>query len=231
MVDRINNGSSSNHDDGSISSTQVWSAAYAGVEVFQQLYNGTAVMRRRKDSYVNVTQILKCAQYDKPHRTRFLEREIHTGIHEKVQGGYGKYQGTWVPLDRAISLAKQLNVYDALKYVLEYSPAPGEKPPTAPRSLESLRKRKSATLKASGPGSATKRRASGTLRRYPSSGSLSSILNKPGDQNMHPAALSQTQPPPSHYYTASNNATALPPATHNTQQLPPAYNSRKRGRL
>ncbi|KAI8322255.1 apses-domain-containing protein [Martensiomyces pterosporus] len=98
---------------------QVWSASYAGVEVFQQLYNGTAVMRRRKDSYVNVTQILKCAQYDKPHRTRFLEREIHTGIHEKVQGGYGKYQGTWVPLERAISLARQLNVYDALRHVLD----------------------------------------------------------------------------------------------------------------
>ncbi|KAJ1944985.1 Transcription factor mbp1 [Linderina macrospora] len=225
MANRTNSGSSStsasaNHNDGSISSTQVWSAAYAGVEVFQQLYNGTAVMRRRKDSYVNVTQILKCAQYDKPHRTRFLEREIHTGIHEKVQGGYGKYQGTWVPLDRAISLAKQLSVYDALKHVLEYNPAPGEKPPTAPRSLESLRKRKSATLKTSAPSSATKRRASGTLRRYPSSSSLSSILNKPSDQNMHPATPSHAQPPPSHYYTPSNNTAALPPATPNSQQLP-----------
>ncbi|KAJ2240918.1 Transcription factor mbp1, partial [Coemansia sp. RSA 454] len=114
---------------------QVWSASYAGVEVFQQLYNGTAVMRRRKDSFVNVTQILKCAQYDKPHRTRFLEREIHTGIHEKVQGGYGKYQGTWVPLDRAIGLARRLNVYEALHNLFEYNPAAGEKPPTAPRSL------------------------------------------------------------------------------------------------
>ncbi|KAJ2494366.1 Transcription factor mbp1 [Coemansia sp. RSA 2052] len=72
---------------------QVWSASYAGVEVFQQLHNNTAVMLRRKDSFVNVTQILKCAQYDKPQRTRFLEREIHTGLHEKIQGGYGKYQG------------------------------------------------------------------------------------------------------------------------------------------
>ncbi|KAJ2630707.1 Transcription factor mbp1, partial [Coemansia sp. RSA 1694] len=66
---------------------QVWSASYAGVEVFQQLHNNTAVMLRRKDSFVNVTQILKCAQYDKPQRTRFLEREIHTGLHEKIQGG------------------------------------------------------------------------------------------------------------------------------------------------
>ncbi|KAJ2557496.1 Transcription factor mbp1 [Coemansia sp. RSA 1933] len=75
------------------SRNQVWSASYAGVEVFQLLYSGVAVMRRRKDSYINATQILKCAQYDKPRRTRFLEREIHTDVHEKVQGGYGKYQG------------------------------------------------------------------------------------------------------------------------------------------
>ncbi|KAJ2659063.1 Transcription factor mbp1 [Coemansia sp. RSA 1200] len=127
-------------------SNQVWSASYAGVEVFQLLCHGVAVMRRRKDSYINVTQVLKCAQYDKPRRTRFLEREIHTGIHEKVQGGYGKYQGTWVPMDRAVALAQQLNVYNALRVLFEYNPAPGEKPPTAPRSLESLNKRKLADV-------------------------------------------------------------------------------------
>ncbi|KAJ2710756.1 Transcription factor mbp1 [Coemansia spiralis] len=71
----------------------VWSASYAGVDVLQKLHNGSAVMKRRSDSYVNVTQVLKCAGYNKAQRTRFLEREIHTGPHEKVQGGYGKYQG------------------------------------------------------------------------------------------------------------------------------------------
>ncbi|KAJ2496408.1 Transcription factor mbp1 [Coemansia sp. RSA 1972] len=149
---------------------QVWSASYAGVEVFQQLYNGTAVMRRRKDSFVNVTQILKCAQYDKPHRTRFLEREIHTGIHEKVQGGYGKYQGTWVPLDRAIGLARRLNVYEALCSLFEYNPAAGEKPPTAPRSLESMHKRKQQAGHGGG-----KRRAAA---KENGAGSITSILNK-----------------------------------------------------
>lgn len=33
------------------------------------------------------------AGLDKPQRTRVLEREVQRGIHEKVQGGYGKYQG------------------------------------------------------------------------------------------------------------------------------------------
>jgi hypothetical protein len=55
---------------------------------------GIAVMRRRSDSWLNATQILKVAGFDKPQRTRILEREVQKGEHEKVQGGYGKYQGT-----------------------------------------------------------------------------------------------------------------------------------------
>ena len=51
-------------------------------------------MRRRSDSWLNATQILKVAGFDKPQRTRILEREVQKGEHEKVQGGYGKYQGT-----------------------------------------------------------------------------------------------------------------------------------------
>ena len=50
-------------------------------------------MRRRQDDWINATHILKVADYDKPQRTRILEREVQKGIHEKVQGGYGKYQG------------------------------------------------------------------------------------------------------------------------------------------
>jgi hypothetical protein len=51
-------------------------------------------MRRRADGWLNATQILKVAGFDKPQRTRVLEREVQKGEHEKVQGGYGKYQGT-----------------------------------------------------------------------------------------------------------------------------------------
>jgi transcription factor MBP1 len=58
---------------------------------------GVAVMRRRSDSWLNATQILKVAGFDKPQRTRVLEREVQKGEHEKVQGGYGKYQGQVPP--------------------------------------------------------------------------------------------------------------------------------------
>jgi hypothetical protein len=50
-------------------------------------------MRRKADAWLNATQILKVAGFDKPQRTRVLEREVQKGTHEKVQGGYGKYQG------------------------------------------------------------------------------------------------------------------------------------------
>lgn len=53
------------------------------------------VMRRRSDDWINATHILKVAGLDKPARTRVLEREVQKGVHEKVQGGYGKYQGTF----------------------------------------------------------------------------------------------------------------------------------------
>lgn len=51
-------------------------------------------MRRRSDDWINATHILKAAGFDKPARTRILEREVQKDpLHEKIQGGYGKYQG------------------------------------------------------------------------------------------------------------------------------------------
>lgn len=50
-------------------------------------------MRRRQDNWINATHILKAAGFDKPARTRILEREVQKDVHEKIQGGYGKYQG------------------------------------------------------------------------------------------------------------------------------------------
>lgn len=68
------------------------------VPVFEFLADGHQIMRRRVDNYINATHILKVADYDKPARTRILEREVQKGVHEKVQGGYGKYQGEQEPI-------------------------------------------------------------------------------------------------------------------------------------
>lgn len=74
-----------------------------------RMCKGVAVMRRRGDSWLNATQILKVAGFDKPQRTRVLEREVQKGEHEKVQGGYGKYQG---PFRYTLST----RLYSRLKY-------------------------------------------------------------------------------------------------------------------
>lgn len=93
----------------------IYKATYSSVPVYEMKCKDVQVMKRRSDNWVNATQvalvtppqkaifkscltvlpyqILKVAGFDKPQRTRVLEREVQKGTHEKVQGGYGKYQG------------------------------------------------------------------------------------------------------------------------------------------
>ncbi|KAI8890243.1 apses-domain-containing protein [Backusella circina FSU 941] len=113
---------------------RIFKATYSGVPVYEMLCKSVAVMRRQSDSYLNATQILKVAGFDKPQRTRILEREVQIGQHEKVQGGYGKYQGTWVPLERGQTLAKLYEVDDVLAPILEFVKGK-ESPPLAPKHV------------------------------------------------------------------------------------------------
>lgn len=76
-------------------SDAVYSALYSSVAVYEMICRDIAVMRRQKDSFMNATQVLKVANIDKGKRTKILEKEISNKLHEKVQGGNGKYQGTW----------------------------------------------------------------------------------------------------------------------------------------
>ena len=81
-------------------------------------------MRRRKDNWLNATQILKVANLPKGRRTKILEKEITTGEHEKIQGGYGKFQGTWVPHATAVDVCRRYGVYDVMRTFLEYGMDP-----------------------------------------------------------------------------------------------------------
>ncbi|KAG0652618.1 Cell division cycle-related res1 sct1 [Hyphodiscus hymeniophilus] len=113
----------------------VFSATYSNVPVYEyQFGEGLKehVMRRRGDDWINATHILKAAGFDKPARTRILEREVQKEMHEKVQGGYGKYQGTWVPLEQGQALAQRNNIYDKLRVIFEYIPG-NDSPPPAPK--------------------------------------------------------------------------------------------------
>ncbi|GJJ68786.1 transcription factor MBP1 [Entomortierella parvispora] len=118
-----------------IGSPQIFKATYSGVPVFEMICRGVAVMRRRSDSYLNATQILKVAEFDKAQRTRILEREVQRGEHEKVQGGYGKYQGTWVPYARGVQLCQEYHVLDLLQPLLDYETSKTSSPPLAPKHI------------------------------------------------------------------------------------------------
>ena len=103
------------------------------------MVRGIAVMRRRGDSFVNATQILKVAGIEKGRRTKILEKEILPGKHEIVQGGYGKYQGTWfvqsfdwnlgvyiehvvrIPLERGRDIAAQYGVAPLLAPLFDFT--------------------------------------------------------------------------------------------------------------
>ncbi|ANB15448.1 transcriptional regulator SWI6 [Sugiyamaella lignohabitans] len=124
-------------------SDEIYTATYSGVHVFEMIVKGVAVMRRRHDSSLNATQILKVAGVEKSKRTKVLEKEILTGVHEKVQGGYGKYQGTWIPFERAVDLCKQYSVYDVLEPLLKFdSTNTGmENTPTKEQAMAAKRKR------------------------------------------------------------------------------------------
>ncbi|KAF7301615.1 hypothetical protein MIND_00727000 [Mycena indigotica] len=106
----------------------------SGIPVYEMMCKGVAVMKRRSDSWLNATQILKVAGFDKPQRTRVLEREVQKGEHEKVQGGYGKYQGTWIPLDRGLALCRQYSCESILRPIIDFQPA-AKSPPLAPKHL------------------------------------------------------------------------------------------------
>lgn len=92
----------------------------AQIDVYECFIDDVPLMRRCSDNWVNATQILKAAKFPKAHRTRILEREVQTGVHEKIQGGYGRFQGTWIPLDIARPLAHKYNITDDMAPILTY---------------------------------------------------------------------------------------------------------------
>jgi hypothetical protein len=75
--------------------TDIYSVSYGGILVYEIVIRGRPVMRRMKDNYVNATHMLTAAGLSKCKRTKILDNEFAPGEYEKVQGGFGRYQGTW----------------------------------------------------------------------------------------------------------------------------------------
>ncbi|KAJ3021843.1 transcriptional regulator swi6 [Thoreauomyces humboldtii] len=156
---------------------EIYSAVYSGIGVYEMMANGVAVMRRKSDGYLNATQILKVANVDKGRRTKILDKEVMIGEHEKVQGGYGKYQGTWVPFARGVQLAQQYGVETPLQPMFDFAfPAPGRSDHTPTKEQVYAANRdflKSQPPKPKEPGEATKRKKTRMPKR------LVEIVEKP----------------------------------------------------
>lgn len=136
-----------------MSSDNIYSAKYSGVDVYEFIHPTGSIMKRKADNWVNATHILKAAKFPKAKRTRILEKEVITDTHEKVQGGFGKYQGTWIPIDLARKLAEKFEVLDELRPLFDFTQKEGsEAPPPAPKHHHASRSdsvRKKATKSAS----------------------------------------------------------------------------------
>ncbi|KAJ7224299.1 transcription factor [Mycena pura] len=210
---------------------KIYNAVYSSVQVYECMVRNIAVMRRRADSYVNATQILKVAGVDKGRRTKILEKEILPGKHEIVQGGYGKYQGTWIPLERGRDIALQYGVGPLLAPLFDFVPSTsslGPLPLTAPIGTGSPRPLSAASSYGTLPGSQSS--YSGAL---PSNlapppimpGSALRLLNQGRAQGLFtPSTSSASQRPPG-YASPSYGQSSFSP----TSQTPPP-NGLKRNR-
>lgn len=179
----------------------VYLATYSNVPVYEITVRGIAVMRRRGDGWLNATQILKIAGIEKTRRTKILEKSILTGEHEKIQGGYGKFQGTWIPLQRAQQVAAEYNVSHLLQPILEFDPATADQIPKLYQ-----RKKPAASARNSSASAINDARGSTPSKIYsPAPASL-------GGPSQQPRFLSLRPPKETHEQEISS-AIFMPPGT------------------
>ena len=117
-------------------------SAYSGTRVFVMNIKGISVMRRLHDNYVNATQVLRAAGLAKPQRTKILDKDISRMKHEKIQGGYSGFQGTWIPEEEALTIAIEYGLEEPITELLnkpidpeilediQTSPPPAKRTPT-----------------------------------------------------------------------------------------------------
>ncbi|ORX86839.1 apses-domain-containing protein [Anaeromyces robustus] len=183
--------------------TTIYTSTYSGVPVYEMMCGNVSVMRRRSDSFLNATQILKVAGIDKGKRTKILEKEVLNGEHEKVQGGYGKYQGTWIPFPRGVALAKEYDVDGSIKPLLDFEP-------TNVRSIKAPPKEQS-TRNNSSNGNNIHKKVHTTRRKRGSVASNSNTSNYSNDNS----TVTSPNSTPNINNTNTNNITSIQEESNN----------------
>lgn len=115
------------------SQTYIEIATYAGVDVYECYTKDKPpclIMRRCADNWLNITQVFKAGSFTKAQRTKILEKEANEIKHEKIQGGYGRFQGTWIPWESTKYLVEKYNINSkVVKRIVEFIPDPNDMPP------------------------------------------------------------------------------------------------------
>ncbi|SMN18241.1 similar to Saccharomyces cerevisiae YER111C SWI4 DNA binding component of the SBF complex (Swi4p-Swi6p) [Maudiozyma saulgeensis] len=179
-------------------------ATYSDTDVFECYVRGfevNIVMRRTRDDWVNITQIFKVAKFSKAQRTKVLEKESLTMPHEKIQGGYGRFQGTWAPLQSAILLAEKYNITDpVVTQILMFHFDPNN--PPRRRSRNSVLRRSSPGVKITSPSSYNK-----TPKKRGTGSTSKSKKNKQSLHNPSPLQNVAFQTPQQHFMNSIDYST------------------------
>ncbi|KAJ3318486.1 hypothetical protein HDV06_000465 [Boothiomyces sp. JEL0866] len=97
----------------------VYSTEYSKVKVYELNWQNVPVMRRISDDYMNASNILQAAKVPKDKRKKIIKKLCSLVPFERIEEGYFKYQGVWVPLKAAKSLAERWNVYEFIKPIFD----------------------------------------------------------------------------------------------------------------
>lgn len=209
-------------------------ATYAGVDVYECYCRGQEsriVMRRCMDNWVNITQVFKIASFSKTQRTKILEKESNMVKHEKIQGGYGRFQGTWIPLENAHYLVQKYSVSDLVVSTILHFQLDPRNPP--------MRRSKNSVIKRQSPG--TKIQSPSSYNKTPKKGGpgitkkqKKKLMNSFGS-TIQTTAVKKAQPQPSplqnlafqtpqhqQHHPLHNNSTVIAP-DQQTPVQPPSY--------
>ncbi|KAJ3274697.1 hypothetical protein HDV01_002219 [Terramyces sp. JEL0728] len=97
----------------------VYTTEYTKQKVYELNWQNIPVMRRISDDYMNASNILQAAQVPKDKRKKIIKKLCSLVPFERIEEGYFKYQGVWVPLKAAKSLAERWNVYEFIKPIFD----------------------------------------------------------------------------------------------------------------
>ncbi|EDO18044.1 hypothetical protein Kpol_1045p30 [Vanderwaltozyma polyspora DSM 70294] len=157
-------------------------ATYSETDVYECYIKGQesrTVMRRTLDDWINITQVFKLASFSKTKRTKILEKETKSIDHEKIQGGYGRFQGTWIPLICAKTIVIKYNIEDpVVSTILNFTLDTNNIPPK--RSKNSILKRNSPGTKIISPSS---------YKKTPKKRDFSTVINS-SQSNVPPLSSS-----------------------------------------